>query len=161
MCLVLKGGSLQRKCIPGSNLMHLSTNYADIDEVEEEAPTGCATGCCSIVLFIFSCILVVFTLPFSLFFIIKVCVWVCVSLESLFGKIQAVVQTGSTRISQIKCIAVSNHYLCSCMVAERVGTSTVARTRRSMNKVIYVLPSSWFSIKFIMSTRYCSGYFMM
>ena len=86
MCLALKGGSLQREWTASSNLMHLSTNYADIDEVEEEAPTGCATGCCSIVLFILSCILVVFTLPLSLFFIIKVCVCVCVcvfSLESL------------------------------------------------------------------------------
>ena len=44
----------------------------DIDEVEEEAATGCATGCCSVMLFVLSCILVVFTLPFSLFFIIKV-----------------------------------------------------------------------------------------
>lgn len=84
MCLALKGGSLQKKCTASSNLMHLSINYADIDEVEEAAPTGCATGCCSIVLFILSCILVVFTLPLSLFFIIKVCLSVCVfSLESL------------------------------------------------------------------------------
>ena len=56
--------------------MLLFTNYADIDEVEveDEAATGCATGCCSVVLFILSCILVVFTLPLSLLFIIKVCV---------------------------------------------------------------------------------------
>ena len=70
----LRSGSLQGECTTGSNLMLLSTNYADIDEVEEEAATGCATGCCSIMLFILSCILVVFTLPFSLMFIIKVCV---------------------------------------------------------------------------------------
>lgn len=116
MCLALKGGSLQRKWTASSNLMHLSTNYADIDEVEEEAPTGCATGCCSIVLFILSCILVVFTLPLSLFFIIKVCVCVCLCVflgEFMLGKIQAAFQTGSIQILQIKCITVLSHYLCS------------------------------------------------
>lgn len=136
MCLALKGGSLPRKCTASSNLMHLSTNYADIDEVEEEAPTGCATGCCSIMLFILSCILVLFTLPLSLFFIIKVCVCVCLCVflgEFMLGKIQAVFQTGSIQILQIKCITVSSPLLVF-LVAERVGTILVARTRRSLNK---------------------------
>ena len=147
MCLVLKGGSLQRKCIPSSNLMHLSHKLCRTlmkwrRRHQQGVRLGAAVLCSS-----FSPASWLFSPSLSLCSSSSRCVCGCVfSLESLFGKIQAVVQTGSTRILQIKCIAVSNHYLCSCMVAERVGTSTVARTRRSMNKVIYVLPSSWFSI---------------
>ena len=51
----------------------------------------------------------------------------------MLGKIQAAFQTGSIQILQIKCITVSSPLLVF-LVAERVGTILVARTRRSLNK---------------------------
>jgi len=52
---------------------HAAPTYVDTyDEAEEVVATGCATTCCSIVLWIFSIIFALFTFPFSLLFIIKV-----------------------------------------------------------------------------------------